>query len=591
MIKIIKNYKWFFSISILCVLLGVFTFITFINQNFIFLNENNLQYLLILNIIVLVVFLIFLVRETLKLFSQYQSKKTGSKTSLSYVMQFSLFAFIPSLIVAIFSLVLFNVALQKYFDQKITSAVNNSYEIAKNYMEDSKRSVEADIFLISNDFNKYYNVYFTNPSQFKKFLRTQRLVRKIDEIYLIDSVGTILVKDVNNPENEFVVPSDDYFNEALEGKPVSIDRSKEKKTAFMIKLVNYVDTYLYIAKNVQPKLLNYLDATEQAVNFYYTVENNRTGIKITFAIIYIIVISMLLFLTIVLAITFAGRLTKPIINLISASENISSGQLNSKVPEIESDEEIKVLNKNFNNMIDKLKTQQDKLLVAERFSAWETVARKLAHEIKNPLTPIQLSIDRLREKYSEKLKDENNEFTKYLETINRQVIDIKKLIDEFSGFARMPSPLLKKINILDVLNRSVDFYKMSHKNLNLNLNGDLKKKYFIQGDSDQLHRVFINLIKNSIEAIEDKKQKDSNLLGKIDVEIHRNNEYIVIKMLDNGFGFNDTKDILKPYYTTKKDGTGLGLPIVSKIINEHNGEIRFIKNFKGAEINIYLPSI
>ena len=226
MIKIIKNYKWFFSISILCVLLGVFTFITFINQNFIFLNENNLQYLLILNIIVLVVFLIFLVRETLKLFSQYQSKKTGSKTSLSYVMQFSLFAFIPSLIVAIFSLVLFNVALQKYFDQKITSAVNNSYEIAKNYMEDSKRSVEADIFLISNDFNKYYNVYFTNPSQFKKFLRTQRLVRKIDEIYLIDSVGTILVKDVNNPENEFVVPSDDYFNEALEGKPVSIDRSK-----------------------------------------------------------------------------------------------------------------------------------------------------------------------------------------------------------------------------------------------------------------------------------------------------------------------------------------------------------------------------
>ena len=591
MIKTIKNFKWFFAVSLLCVLLGVFTFITFINRDFIFLDEDNLQYLLILDVTLLVIFLILLIRETSKLFSQYLKKKTGSKTSLNYVLQFSLFAFIPSLIVAVFSLILFNVALQKYFDQKITSAVNNSYEVAKNYIEESKRSVEADIFLISADLNKYYNVYFSNPVKFKQFVRTQRLLRKIDEIYLIDSTGSILLKDVNNSDVELKVPSDEYFNDALEGKPVPIDRSEEKKTAFMVKLNNYIDTYLYITKNVQPQLLNYLDATEQAVNFYYTVENNRTGIKITFAIIYIIVVSMLLFLTIVLAIAFAGRLTKPIINLISASKSISSGQLDSKVPDIESDEEIKILNQNFNNMIDRLKIQQDKLLVAERFSAWETVARKLAHEIKNPLTPIQLSIDRLRDKYSEKLKDEKNEFTKYLETINRQIIDIKKLVDEFSGFARMPSPILKKINISDVLKRSIEFYKMSNKNINLNLNYDFKKKYLINGDSEQLNRVFINLIKNSMEAIDEKKQKDTNLLGKIDVEIIKNNEYIEIKMLDNGSGFKNTKDIIKPYYTTKKEGTGLGLPIVTKIINEHEGDIQFLQNTNGAEIKIYLPKI
>ena len=591
MFKTIKNFKWFFSISFLCVLLGVFTFITFINQNFIFLNENNLQYLLILDVILLIIFLILLVKETTKLFSQYSLKKTGSRTSLNYILQFSLFAFIPSLIVAIFSLILFNVALQKYFDSKITSAVNNSYEVAKKYIEESKRSIEADIFLISIDLNRYYNVYFTNPNQFKKFVRTQRLLRKIDEIYLIDSAGSILLKETNNPDIEFNVPTEKYFDKALEGKPVSIERTEEKKAAYMVKLNNYIDTYLYIAKNVQPQLLNYLDATEQAVNFYYTVENNRTGIKITFAIIYIIVVSMLLFLTIVLAITFASRLTKPIINLITASKNISSGHLNSKVPEIESDEEIKTLNKNFNNMIDRLKLQQDKLLVAERFSAWESVARKLAHEIKNPLTPIQLSIDRLREKYSEKLKDDKNDFTKYLETISRQIVDIKKLVDEFSGFARMPSPILKKIDLLNVIKRSLDFYKISHKDLNIELNTNSNKKFFIKGDSDQLYRAFINLIKNSIEAIDEKKQKDSSLLGKINVEIDKNNEYIMIKMLDNGLGFGDTKSMLKPYYTTKKDGTGLGLPIVSKIINEHNGDIEFIKNSKGAEIKIYLPTI
>ncbi len=590
MINTIKNFKWFFGVSFLSVLLGVFTFITFINQDFFFLNENNLQYLLMLDVFLLSIFLILLIKETSKLFSQYKEKKTGSKTSMNYVLQFSLFAFIPSLVIAIFSLILFNLGLQKYFDKKITSAVNNSYEVAKNYIEETKRSVEADIFLISVDLNRYSNVFFSNPNRFKKFVRTQRLLRRIDEIYLIDSSGSVLFVDSNNPEEDFVAPLEIDFNNALEGKPVLIDQQSEKKTAVMIKLNNFIDTYLYISRDIQPKLLRYLDDTQQAVNFYYTVENNRAGIKITFAIIYIIVVSMLLFLTIVLAIAFASRLTKPIINLISASKDISSGKLDSKVPNLDSsDEEIKTLNENFNNMIERLKKQQVKLLDTERYSAWETVARKLAHEIKNPLTPIQLSIDRMREKYSEKLKDKEGDFATYLDTINRQIKDIESLINEFSDFARMPSPILKKINILEVINRSINLYKMSKKDLNLELKYNSKKNYFIKGDSEQLYRVFVNLIKNSIEAIEEKKQKNPTLQGKISVEIVRNKEYIMVKMLDNGTGFADTKDITKPYYTTKKEGTGLGLPIVTKIINEHEGDIHFVKNSEGAEINISIP--
>ena len=589
MLNTIKNFRWFFAISFISIILGIFTFITFINRSFFFFNEDNLQYLLILDATVLIIFLILLVQETSKLFLQYKSNKTGSKTSLQYVLQFSLFAFIPSLVVAIFSLVLFNVGLQKYFDEKITSAVNNSYEVAKNYIDETKRSVEADVYLVSLDLNRYSEILFSNPKRVQKNIRAQKLLRRLDEIYLIDSSGTILLGDTNNPEDTFKFPSDDEFDSALEGKPISIQGSAENKTAFMIKLNNYVDTYLYVSRNVQPQLLNYLADTEQAVNFYYTVENNRTGIKVTFAIIYVIVVSMLLFFTVVLAITFAGRLTKPIVNLISASKKISSGKLDSKVPEIDSDEEIKTLNENFNNMIDRLKKQQDKLLLSERYSAWENVARKLAHEIKNPLTPIQLSIDRLKEKYSEKLKDDKNEFKKYLETIDRQIVDIKKLVDEFSGFARMPSPLLKKIDVNSVMKRAVNFYKMSEKENIFSTKNINNEVFFINGDAEQLYRVFLNLIKNSLESIREKKQKNSNFQGKIDVEISRNNEYIVIKMLDNGPGFNDIKNITKPYFTTKKEGTGLGLPIVTKIISEHNGDINFIKNPKGAEILISLP--
>ena len=589
MLNTVKNFKWFFAISITSILLGVFTFITFINQNFIFLNENNLQYLLILDVAVLIVFLIFLIRETSKLFLEYKEKKAGSKTSLNYVLQFSLFAFIPSLLIAVFSLVLFNVGLQKYFDRKITSAVKNSYEVARSYLEESKKTVEADIVLVAVDLNRYSQILYSSPNRFQQIVRSQKLLRRLDEIYLIDSTGSILLSDTNNLHDEFPIPSEEEFDLALEGKPVPVIGLGENKTSVMIKLDNFIDTYLYISRNVQPKLLQYLDDTSQAVNFYYSVKNNRTGIRITFAIIYVVIVSMFLFLTIVLAITFAGRLTRPIINLISASKNISAGKLDSKVPDIDSDEEIKTLNKNFNDMIDRLKKQQDKLLVAERYSAWEIVARKLAHEIKNPLTPIQLSIDRLKEKYSDKLKDQNNEFGDYLETINKQIKDIKKLVNEFSDFARMPSPILKKINVSDVINRTISFYKMSDKNLNLNFKNNPKEKYLINGDSEQLYRVFLNLIKNSLEAIQEKKQKDTNLQGKINVAINKNNEYIVIKMLDNGTGFIDTKNIARPYYTTKKDGTGLGLPIVTKIINEHNGDINFVKNSRGAEVIISLP--
>ena len=325
------------------------------------------------------------------------------------------------------------------------------------------------------------------------------------------------------------------------------------------------------------------------MSFYYSVENSQTGIKVTFAIIYIIVVTLLLFLSTSIAITFASRLTKPIINLISASDSISKGALDVKVPELDTDEEFKLLNKNFNQMIERLKEQQDKLLITERYEAWESVARKLAHEIKNPLTPIQLSIDSLREKYKNKLTQDGKNFEKYLETINRQIKDIEKLVNEFSNFARMPRPIFKKINLIQLIKKSLDFIKLTSKN-SINLKDESNHK-FINGDEEQLNRVFINLIKNSEESFEDLKQKDPNFKGNIDIEIVSNNDYIIIEVNDNGTGITDAKKAMTPYFTTKKTGTGLGLPIVTKIINEHNGNfsIKNRKKKKGTVVIISLP--
>ena len=590
MFKIIKNFNWIILSSFLCIFMGIVTFLTFINEGFIQLTDKNLQTLLIIDIFLLLVFFTLIFRNFYRFYYTGKKNKKGSRTNLKYISIFSLFTVIPSLIVAIFSLFIFNFGIQNYFDKQITKAVNNSYDVAKNYLEESKNNVLSDVILMSVGINRASNDYYSNPKRFKNIMRAEKLLRRIDDVYLIDSLGNILLSDITGINNEdFIIPLDEDYDQALEGKPVFISNNLENKTTVMTKLNSLVDTYLYISRNIDPEILRYLNETEEAVSFYYSVENSQTGIKVTFAIIYIIVVTLLLFLSTSIAITFASRLTKPIVNLIGASDSISKGALDVKVPELETDLELQLLNKNFNSMIQRLKEQQDKLLITERYEAWESVARKLAHEIKNPLTPIQLSIDSLREKYKNQLNNQSHEFEKYLQTINRQIKDIEKLVNEFSNFARMPRPILKKINIIDIVKKSLDLIKMSSKNkINLIVK---TKKAFIGGDEDQLNRVFINIVKNSEEAIEEMIKKDPKYKGIIDIEIVDNYDYIVCRLTDNGPGITDAKKAMTPYFTTKKTGTGLGLPIVTKIINEHSGKFNIskINKEKGTLITISLP--
>ena len=588
MLNKIKNFKSIIVLSFVCIFLCILTFLAFINSNILFFSKLNLQVLLILDVILLIVFLLIVIKKSRNLYYLNKNKKIGSKTSLRYISLFTLFTFIPSFFIALFSLFIFNFGLQNFFNEQISKAVNNSYDVAKSYSEQNKKLVEGDVFLMSVGLNRASSLFYSNTKRFKDIIRSEKILRRIDDIFLIDSSSNIILSDADS-NYDFIKPTEEEFNKALEGLPSLITNNLENKTSAMIKLNSLIDTYLFISRNVNPQIVKYLKDTEQAVNFYYSVESKELGIKITFAIIYIIVVILLLFISCIVAISFAERLTKPIINLVKASQNISKGALDTKVPNIETDEEFLLLNKNFNNMIEKLKKQQDKLLIAERYSAWESVARKLAHEIKNPLTPIQLSIDRLQEKFYKKILDGQDEFKNYLTTINRQIKDIENLVNEFSSFARMPNPIFKKIEISTVVNRAINFYKMSSIN-NLSFN-NISKKLIINGDEEQLYRVFINLIKNSEDSILEKRQINSDFKGKISIEIKDNNDYIAITLTDNGKGIENVTKIMTPYFTTKKDGTGLGLPIVSKIISEHRGDITITNYDPGVKVLITLPKI
>ncbi len=461
MIHIIKNYKWVITSSLICIIFGLLTFFTFINQSFINLNNFNLQVLLIIDLFLLLMFVSLVIYQTYKTLIDRKKKKLGSETGLRYIVFFSSTTLIPSVLIAIFSLILFNVGLQKFFDKKIKTVINGSAEVAKNYVDQTRNSIESDIVLVYQDINIKSGLFYDYPSRFFNLLATQRMLRRLDEIHILDSSSNIIVSNVVDTSNNFVPPPDEAFTRSLNGKPIRIIDPSTNRTSALVKLDNFIDTYLYIVKFMDPKLINYLKTTDEAVTFYYSVQENQTGIKITFGVIYLLIVSLLLFLSITISINFANRLTLPIINLIGASEKISSGDLNAKVPLIETDKEFKKLNENFNSMIDKLKKQQDKLLTTERHEAWESVARKLAHEIKNPLTPIQLSIDRIREKYLKKVDDKDNKFSNYLVTITKQIKVIENLLNVFSDFARMPKPVPKKIDLNILISRVLNLHDSS----------------------------------------------------------------------------------------------------------------------------------
>ena len=591
MYDFIKKNIYLIFLFIITLSIGFLTFLTFIDKGFIKLSDQNLRLLLILNIILLILLFLFIFLEIKKTIKN-DIDKDGLKSNKKYITYFALFTFIPSLLISIFSLFLFSFALEKYFDKKVTTVVNNSYELAKNYVDEVRNKIQSEIVLVAFDVNKSKKFLNDNEKEYKRFLQTQKLIRRVDEIHIIDLNKKLLFSTIED-DAPYLPPLDEALNLVLDDdRPLKIINAFENRSAAIMRLQNFEDRFLYVVKYLDKNISKYLTESQEAINFYYTVEEKSTGIKISFAIIYIIIVSLLLFISISIAIRFSSRFFRSINNLILASTSIGEGNLDIKVPEVKTDKDLEILNRNFNEMIKRLKDQQEKLIITERHEAWGSLARKLAHEIKNPLTPIQLTIDRLKNKYSTDLAEKNKvDFNENLKIINNQIKQIEKLVNEFSDFARMPKPVFQKNNLVELMKDNIKLLKELDKTIEIEFKNNVQQIFF-NCDREQLSRVFLNLIKNSIESIQQKAEKNTNFIKNISIELNDLNDHISLIINDNGIGFdslsNNIKEILNPYFTTKKQGTGLGLSIVNKIINDHNGNIKFISKEDGAIIKINL---
>ena len=347
MIEFLKKNIFIIFLSSITLFLGFLTFLTFIDRSFIELNQKNLQYLLILNILLLLSLFVLIFLEVKKSIKN-DVDQDGLKSNKRYITYFSLFTLIPSILISIFSLFLFSFALEKYFDKKVTTVVNNSYELAKSYVQQVRNKIESDIVLIAFDTNKSAKFLNDNNKEYTRFLKTQKLIRDIDEIHIIDQNKKLLFSNIDNLSN-YTPPIDGALKLVLDDdRPLKIINAPENISAAIIRLQAFENRFLYVVKYLDKNISKYLTESQEAINFYYTVEDRSTGIKISFAIIYIIVVALLLFISITIAIKFSSRFFRSINNLISASNAIGEGDLTAKVPEIKTDKDMERLNKNFN---------------------------------------------------------------------------------------------------------------------------------------------------------------------------------------------------------------------------------------------------
>ena len=556
---------------------------TFIGVGFFKLNQFNLEVLLILNFLTLIFLIISILLKIYISYSKKKSKELGNDTSKNLVVSFLIISSLPSLLIVIFSIFIFNYGIQKWFDDKILSLVNNSRNIAINYLNDHQKSIFKDLKLIANDLNRNKKILMVNKKNFKDYIIFQSNFRDLENIFIINNNGKLLIR--SSDKARYVMPSKDFLLQASNGKPLIVSDAIEKKTYALIKLNNFENMYLYSFQEVDKKINSFLKQTGDASTYYYRIKKNTLEIQISFFIIYIIFTLILVLMSAMFGINFAAKTTKPLNNLFKAAKNVSEGNYDVKLNE-DRNEDFKNLNLIFNDMVSQIKKQKQKNILSGRYEAWQVIARKLAHEIRNPLTPIQLSLDRIKEKISD---DENSK--KHLSIINNQIFEISKLVNNFSDFARMPKPIYQKNNLLEVIKTSVDTYKLNYQNIKFKLDNDLTDEV-IFCDKGQISRLLMNLYKNSIESIEEKYDQDKSA-GEIITKLSNNNYNFVITIIDSGVGFKDSGRFTQhdPYFTTKKNGSGLGLSIVSKIVHEHNGQIFYDNrsDSNGAYVTVTLP--
>lgn len=395
-----------------------------------------------------------------------------------------------------------------------------------------------------------------------------------EDINLYDSKGNLLATSRSDIFSKgltgYLMNPEAYYNIAGLHKPEYIANEKIGKLEY---LSSYVPYY-----NTKGKILAYLNLP------YFTRQNILTSELSTFVIALVNIYLILILLSVSFTIFIANGLTRPLVLLQKKFGEIELGKKNEPIAYRQTDE-IGSLVTEYNRMLEELSKSAEMLAKSERETAWREMARQIAHEIKNPLTPMKLSVQHLKRSFEEQSQDWEKLIPRMCNTLIDQIDALSAIASEFSNFARLPQPVIEKVNVIEKARSIADLYSESG-NTTISLITHNNDELNVMADKEQILRILTNLVKNAIQAIPAGKE------GLVEVEILNYSSTVIIKVSDNGTGIPEDlqKNLFVPNFTTKTSGMGLGLAIVKNMITEMGGQIRFVtRPGQGTTFFVELP--
>jgi two-component system nitrogen regulation sensor histidine kinase NtrY len=632
-------------------------------------------------------------REVWQVVQARRRGRAGSRLHIQIVSLFAVIAAVPTVLVAIVASTTLDRGLDRFFSTRTRAMIEQSLIVADAYVSEHAQAIHGDVLAMAYDLSRAKPVFDNDRDQFRKFLTAQATGRNLSAALMIKSDGSTVERADVKMDKKIVLPSAQLLSETTEDAPQVALIPEGDHVAAVVKLRGYDDLYLYVARLLDPRVVQQLRNTQESVGEYANLEARRLGIQIAFALMFAVIALIVLLSSAWIGLDFANRLVAPIRRLIGAANIVSTGNLHVQVPVHRSEGDLARLGETFNNMTQELRTQHEdivrardlidsrrrfteavlagasagvigvngdgrisilnrsaerligrvesevlglplagvapelaeifqaaqnsnqrlvqrqiavsrdgqernysvrvtseqatesehgyvitidditELVMAQRTSAWADIARRIAHEIKNPLTPIQLSAERLRRKYGKSITEDPAVFAQCTETIVRQVDDIKRMVDEFSRFARMPKAVVADEDVAETVRQVVFLLRVGHPDIDFEV--DLAAEAMpARFDRRLISQALTNIIKNATEAIGAVPPAELGR-GRIAVSANRDGKEVVVDVLDNGIGLpkENRARLLEPYVTTREKGTGLGLAIVGRILEEHGGRI------------------